>query len=173
MAAEPHATAERMIELEREAAQATPAARCLYRRHGLVLQVHLGAACHCPRCRLLDRQLRYLVWCAWSQAARASAMSAETFSAHSRTWWTGVHIVPPRLVRLYSTLTGASVWTARSISPSRSRSRRTRVRTWELTSRRRLMLLKRVGPSSRTCVTRTVHLFAMRSIASRMGVPGP
>ncbi len=42
-------------------------------------------------------------------------MSGETFSAHSRTEWTGVHIVRPRLVRLYSTRIGTSVWTARSI----------------------------------------------------------
>lgn len=44
-AAESHATAERLIELERQAAQAT---RRLHRRHGLVLKVHLGAACVDP-----------------------------------------------------------------------------------------------------------------------------
>ena len=43
-AAEPHATAERLIELERQAAQATRQPARLYRRDGLVLQVHLGAA---------------------------------------------------------------------------------------------------------------------------------
>ena len=43
-AAEPHATAERVIELEREAAQATRQPAAYYRRHGLVLQVDLGAA---------------------------------------------------------------------------------------------------------------------------------
>ena len=43
-AAEPHATAERLIELEREAAQATRQPAAYYRRHRLVLQVDLGAA---------------------------------------------------------------------------------------------------------------------------------
>jgi TrwC relaxase len=42
-AAEPHATAERLIELERQAA-GDPAARCLHGHDGFVLQVHLGSA---------------------------------------------------------------------------------------------------------------------------------
>ena len=43
-AAEPYATAERVIELEREAAQATRQPAALHRRDRLVLQVDLGAA---------------------------------------------------------------------------------------------------------------------------------
>lgn len=107
-------------------------------------------------------------------STRAASMSARCASAHPATATSGTSSVLPSAVNEYSTRGGTTGYTTRSTSPSRSSWRSVSVSIrCEMPSIDRCSSVKRMVPSPRSVMTKTLHLSPMRVRTSRMVVqPG-